>query len=63
MITNIELDLYFIVIKSSAKFEWNQYIPSKLLNEKSNDDTADDDDADRQHDPYVSAMLRRRHKK
>ena len=35
----------------------------KLLsgNEKSDDDT--DDDADGQHGPYVSAMLRRRHKK
>ena len=39
----------------------------KLLNrnEKCDNDTDDDaaDDADGQHDPYVSAMLRKRHKK
>ena len=29
MMTNIELDLHFIVIWSSAKFEWNQYITFK----------------------------------
>ena len=34
MITNIELDLYFTVIKSSAKFEWNQCIPSKVIEQK-----------------------------
>ena len=34
MITNIELDLYFLVISSSAKFEWNQCVPSKIIEQK-----------------------------
>ena len=33
-ITNIEIDLYFTVIKSSAKFEWNQCIPSNVVERK-----------------------------
>ena len=47
MITNIELDLYFIAILSSAKFEWNLCLPSKVFerNEKCDDDTDDVDDA------------------
>ena len=50
--------MYFIEIESSAKFEWNQCIPSKVIERKRKcDDNTDG------HDPYVSAMLRRRHKK
>ena len=61
MITNITPDLYFTVILSSSKFEWNQCIPSVLLsrNEKCDDDTDTAASAyvDGQHEPYVSAML------
>ena len=71
-ITNIVLDLYFTVIQSSAKLNEINAFLQKLLswNKKCDNDTDvadadvnDDDDTDRQHDPYVSAMLRRRHKK
>ena len=34
MITNIELDLYLMVMLNSAKFEWNQCIPSKVIERK-----------------------------
>ena len=46
----------------SADFEWNQFIPSKVIERKEKCDD-DIDDADGLHDPYVSALLRRRPKK
>ena len=67
MITSIELDLYFTLIYSSANFNKINASLQKLLsgNENCDNDTADadaaTDDADGQHDPYVSVMLRRRH--
>ena len=58
MINNIEFDLYFTMIKTSADFEWNQCISSKVIERKRN--------VWRRRrrrlttDPYVSAVLRRR---
>ena len=68
LITNIELDLYFLWYKVLQNLNEIHTSLQKLFNgnEKCDDDTdaaaADDDDAGGQHDPYVSAMLRRRHK-
>ena len=62
MITNIDLDLYFYNNKLLHTLNEISTSLQMLLsgNEKCDDDT-DDDDADGQRDPYVSAMLGRRH--
>ena len=60
------------MILSSAQFEWNPYITSKVIERKQKvdddtdddaDDAADDDDADGQYSRYVSVILRRWHNK
>ena len=65
MITKIKLDLYFKWYKLLQTLTEINASFQKLLSRKEKCDDDDDEasDANWQHDPHVSAMLRRRHKK
>ena len=62
MILKYELDQYFTMLYHSINFEWN--FPLKTIDQepKMLPTTLISDAFGRRHDPYVSAMLRRRHK-